>query len=282
MMNNLYSSFTILVNSCDLYEDSWKPFFTLLKTQWPDCGKAEIILNSETKRYECDFLDISTFCGGLGIPWSKRLINCLNNVSTEYVLFFLDDEFLLESVNVNELNRLLDYMNNNSDVGVIYPHKTNKQTIPIEENYFSRDLITKNKRLVCICALWRKSYLLKVLRESESPWEFEHNAPERSKKYPDRILQYNKSLPNLIVYDDQVEIGYGITAKKWLPKTKELFKKYDIEVNYDNLGFYPYENQVIAAKEEAKLSQASRKKVLNPIELLYSIKKKIKNIDFSD
>ena len=28
---------TILVNSCDLYEDTWYPFFKLLQLQWPEC-----------------------------------------------------------------------------------------------------------------------------------------------------------------------------------------------------------------------------------------------------
>lgn len=264
---------TILVNSCDLYEDAWYPFFKLLQIQWPQCDTYPIILNTETKKYDCEFLNIHSFSSNPELTWSRRLLNCLSTIDSEYILFFLEDEFLLKPVNENELFKVIHYMDCNPDVGVVYPHKNKKQTIDIDEDYFSRDLITNNRRLVCICAIWRKSYLKKIIKESESPWDFEENAPERSKQYPDRVLQYNKRLPDLIVYDDQIEIGYGITAKKWLPKTKELFDRYGIQVNYNNLGFYPYENQVIAAKEEAK----KRRKLfsLNPVEFAYNIKKRI-------
>ena len=235
-----------------------------------------IILNSETKEFSCDYLKIQTVCGGRDITWSKRLINCLQGINTEYVLFFLDDEFLLKPVNVDAFNKVILFMNENPDVGVLYPHKNKKQILPVTEDYFPRDLITLNRRLVCICALWRKSYLLKILREEESPWDFEANAPERSKQYPERLLQYNKRLPDLITYDDQIDIGYGITAKKWLPKTKELFDRYGIKVNYDNLGFYPYENQRIEQLEERKKRKARGQKTLNPIEIVYGFKSRIK------
>lgn len=275
-MLDYFKDLSILVSSCDLYEDAWMPFFKLLSIQWPECSKLDIVLNTEHKRYLCDFLNVRSFCGGSDITWSKRLINCLNTIKTEYVLVFLEDEFLIKQVNNYELNRVISYMNKYPDIGIIYPHKTNKQTQKIEDDYFSRDLITDTHRLVCICAIWRKSYLLKVLRDTESPWEFEQNAPSRSKGFPDKVLQYNNRLPDLITYDDQLQIGYGITDKKWLPKTKELFDKYGITVNYDNLGFYPYENQIIAAKDKQMQKQLNQSLSLNPIESLHIIKKKIK------
>lgn len=270
------SDITILVNSCDYYEDAWNPFFRLLKIQWPKCEDYDIVLNTENKTFDCDYLNIRTFCGGNEKTWSKRLLDCLETIDSEYVFFFLEDEFLYEPVNVSEFEKAMNFLNDNKDVGVLYPHKNKKQTIDIDEDYFSRDLITETRRLVCICAIWRKSFLVKMISEEESPWDFETYAPERSKKYSERILQYNKSLPGMIFYDDQVDFGYGITEKKWLPKTKELFDKYEIEVNYDNLGFYPYENQIIAQKERRKQRKREQKVELNPIEILYNIKKKLK------
>lgn len=272
------SNVTILVNSCDLYEDAWFPFFKLLKIHWPECEKYDIVINTEEKVYDCDFLNVRTFSGGKTSTWSKRLIDCLNTIHTEYVLFFLEDEFILKRINESEFQNMIDYLDKNPDVGVIYPHKNKKQTFPIEDKYFSRDLITKNKRLVCICAVWRKSYLLKILCETENPWEFECNAPERSKQFPERILQYNNSLPDLITYDDQVDLGYGITDKKWLPKTKELFEQYGITVNYSNLGFYPYENQAIAAQavEKEKRKSFFRLIITDPMSFAHELKKRIR------
>ena len=265
---------TILVNSCDLYEDAWNPFFRLLKIQWPQCEEYDIVLNTESKEFDCHYLNVRTFCGGFDKTWSKRLMDCLETIDSEYIFFFLEDEFLLEPVNVSEFDKVIDFLNNNKDVGVLYPHKNKKQTMDIDEDYFSRDLITENRRLVCICAIWRKNFLAKMLRVEESPWDFETYAPERSKQYPERVLQYNKKLPGVILYDDQTDFGYGITEKKWLPNTKKLFEKYGIEVDYENLGFYPYENQIIAQEMRRKQRKHEQKLELNPIEIIYNIKKK--------
>ena len=65
---------TILVNSCDLYEDVWEPFFRLLKIQWPECEQYRIVLNTETKEYNCEFLKVETICGGRNSTWSERIL----------------------------------------------------------------------------------------------------------------------------------------------------------------------------------------------------------------
>ena len=83
---------TILVNSCDLYEDAWDPFFRLLKIQWPDCAYP-VILNTETKEYHCDFMDVRTVKSGKKRSWSARLKYALDQIETRFVLFSLEDFF---------------------------------------------------------------------------------------------------------------------------------------------------------------------------------------------
>ena len=87
--------FTIIVNSCDKYEDTWFPFFKLMKIHWPCCDNYDIILNTETKQYTCDFMKLRTINGGTSATWSERLKNILEQIDTEFVLFFLDDFFIL-------------------------------------------------------------------------------------------------------------------------------------------------------------------------------------------
>lgn len=88
MNTPLNNDVTIIVNSCDKYECAWEPFFKLFKINWPECESFNIILNTEEKKYECDFLKINTVPGGKEITWSKRLKNVLVNINTEYILFF--------------------------------------------------------------------------------------------------------------------------------------------------------------------------------------------------
>ncbi|MCQ2744737.1 MAG: hypothetical protein MJ230_08130 [bacterium] len=264
---------TILVNSCDLYEDAWYPFFYLLNEQWPGCPY-KIVLNTETLNFSCDFLKVTTINSNPKFSWSKRLLNVLSKIDTEFVFFVLDDEFLLKPVNVEEFDKLIGYMKNNPDVGVIYPHKNEKQPETIGGKYFSRDLIKNAHRLVCIASVWRKDYLKKILRKHESPWEFEAYAPIRSKRYKYQILQYNKDMPDLFVYDNQLQKGYGITSRKWLPNTKKLFDSYGIKVNYDNLGWYPFTTQLEAVGSKGNKTKSNEQKGLR--EALYKIKRAIK------
>ena len=103
---------TILVNSCDLYEDAWYPFFKLLQIQWPEAQKYDMILSTQTKKFNCDFLDIKTIASG-DKPWSTRIINCLNHIQSKYVLYFLEDEFLQQPVNIEWWEKMLDFMEEN-------------------------------------------------------------------------------------------------------------------------------------------------------------------------
>lgn len=262
------SQITILVNSCDLYEDAWDPFFHLLKIQWPTCSY-DMVLNTETKVYNCNIFNVKTVCSGKK-PWSKRLLYCLNQIDTEYVLFFLEDQFLRKPVNEFWWDRIVEYMNANPDVGVIFPRHTGKQTKNYEEDFFPRDYVTDKFRIVGMVALYRRTYLKKILRKHESAWDFELYASLRSKKYDEKVLQYNNKNPEIFVYDDQIQKGYGITQRKWLPRNKELFEKYGIKVNFNNLGIWNPE-----IKDDTKKIITNNVKTNNLKDSLHNFKKKV-------
>ena len=119
-------------------------------------------------------------------------------------------------------------------------------------------------------ALYRKSYLQNLLRKHENPWEFEIYASIRSKRMKEKVLQYSIYNPAIFVYDDEIEKGYGITARKWLPKNKELFEKYGIEVNFDNLGFLDLE-----AFNNSQKAKGVKEKPKGAKEKLYIVKKRV-------
>jgi hypothetical protein len=50
---------SILVNSCDSYDDLWEPYFSLFHVQWADCPYP-VYLNTETKRYNRSDMKIET------------------------------------------------------------------------------------------------------------------------------------------------------------------------------------------------------------------------------
>lgn len=267
-MNNMV---TLLVNSFDLHEDAWEPFFRLLKIQWPEC-EYPCVLNTETKVFDCDFMDVKTICSGKGKTWSESVIYCLNQIDSEYILYFLEDEFLMERVNTEWFKNTLQYMQEHKDVGVIFVRHSGKQKADSDVPYISRFELTDKFPVVGLAALYRKEYFLKLLRKHENPWEYERYASIRSKRMKEKVLQYSRNYPPMFVFYDEIENGYGITRGKWLPKNKELFEKYGIAVNFDRLGFLDTVDEKKTKISEPPREQNGLKKKL------YAVKKTIVRI----
>lgn len=274
-MNN---NVTILVNSCDKYEDAWEPFFKLLKIHWPECENYKIVLNTETKVYNCDFINVETICGGKNISWSKRLKNVLKEIDSEIVLCILEDFFLQERVNHKVFLEALELMCNDKDIGYINlkysPYRKWLKEPPEGERFASRDLINAGIRLAFMTALWRRTWLIGLLRNHESAWDFEYFGSIRSRRCNTKVLQIRNDegyCEPCFCYDDIIGRGYGITQGQWLPKNKELFDKYGIKVNFDNLGInYKLYEDALNPKPKAPPKEIQKPDFR---ERLYNIKK---------
>lgn len=288
---------TILVNSCDKYEDAWEPFFRLLKIQWPDCPY-DIVLSTETKTYNCDFFNVRTINSDPNLSWSSRLKYTLNQIETEYVLFFLEDFFLLEKVQTDIFGLALDLIMTNEKIGLITFNKRNLGAIfpskPDYENLFVELKKTVLTRTNVLVGLWRKEYYMKLLVDGENPWEYEKNSNLRAKYAGFEIYtqNYEVSFP-AFRYCMNPKDGYGITGGKWLNKNREFFESNGIfDINYDNLGIHEntitYESiqqenrkNQIKNKQESKEVIKKQKLKIRIKEYLYGIKKTIKKSTFA-
>ena len=115
-MTDLDKNCTLLVNSCDSYSDCWDGFFQLLLIQWPEFAMP-VVLNTESKKYAFEGLNIRTIEGGKkNEAWGSRLIRALKSIDTKYVLFALDDFYLDAPVRVDELEKCYHYMENNPKI----------------------------------------------------------------------------------------------------------------------------------------------------------------------
>lgn len=199
--NSDRQNITILLTSSDKYSDAWFPFFQF----WDKyCSSLNypVVINSETKVYETDNPNITTFLGKAGLPWSKRLKNCLKTIKTEYVLLCLEDYFIQSPMDETVFNSALKTMDEDKNVGVIQfaidiPCRYDKEIII--NNYFSpvpaikTDRKTHNGRIYCVLSLYRTKYLNKLLIPSESPWEFEVYGTLRSQYFKEKVYRERKS-----------------------------------------------------------------------------------------
>lgn len=242
------AEFTILVNSTDSFEDCWQPFFKLFSEYWPNCDY-DIVLNTETKDFSYPGLNIR--CSKVGANskavrprWGWCLSQCLDQITTEAVLYLQEDYFLEGKVDVDLIRELAVYM--------VSPNPTHQTCAHIGLTHFGSHgpfSVTEHPllweiganaryRLSLQAGLWKTEALKSFLRDEDTGWSFEEQGPARSRRTSDRLLTVNRQEFNqsrqIFPYTHT-----GIIRGKWNRAAVEsLFSEHDIRVDYSLRGFY--------------------------------------------
>ena len=275
---------TILVNSCDLYEDAWYPFFYLLRKHWPACNY-NIVLNTETKQYHDDYFNIKTINTGTELSWTARLRYVLNKIDTEYVLFFLEDFFLITDVKQEAFDKAVELISNNKDIGLIH-FTPSEKTMPVpkydlDNCFYELPVKKRTLRTRVAVSLFRKDYFLKLLYGDENPWQYERESHIRSMFAGYKIYRQSYELyPPTFTYFIDASIGVGITAKKWLSNNEVLFLSEGIKnVNLESLGTLPSDYLQQKANENKQIKRVGVKQWVYS-NIKHPIKKKIRHVWF--
>lgn len=202
-MNNI----SMILSSCDKYEDAWRPFFSQLKKFWPEFNMP-IYLGTESKTFEFETYDIRCplSLGPIYLQWSERLLQLLKQIDTEFILFSLDDFWITENVDNASFEKILSYMTSNKKMGFVclkqevkdYSSEKDKMNC-VECGYPELWKCNSGKsfRITTQMGIWRRKYLIKILRRHESAWYFETRGTWRSKFYKEEIFDVKK---NVITY----------------------------------------------------------------------------------
>ena len=258
MTNKNGKSYAILVNTYDGFEDCWNPFFKLLSVYWPDCD-GKLYLNTEKKEFSFPGLEIVSLKVAEGVDrrltWSECLINALDSIEEEYVLYLQEDYFLESQVNNGLINEIFDLMKERDAIDCIHflsTVGTGKEYLKEKEyTLYERDLAA-NYSISCQAAFWKKSVLKSYVNPKENGWRFELNGSKRAKKRKDKFY-------NLILNDNKnnLPIPYlmtGIVGGKWLgPEVKTLFDQHNIEMDFSIRGFKVPEKRNFFQKVVAKV-----------------------------
>lgn len=232
-------SCSILVSSCDKFSSAWHPFFTLLNRYWPDCPYC-VFLNTETLSYD-DYQVKTLNCDEPS--WTGRLIESLKKIETDYIIFLLEDFFLMNPVNELVIEDIISKMKKDSQIAVVYPKKISGFEERDDEHpeWIRMDMNKSNKYLInCQAAIWKRSALLDLLIPGLSPWDLERTfkvSDTNSYKFYCSPKGNKFSIEgDVFPYYFAIQNGYGIAKSKWLWNNKEFFKKEQIYVDYDKLG----------------------------------------------
>lgn len=212
----------LIISSCDKCSDLWFPFFTLVKKYWAGFDR-KVYLCTDSKSFEYEGIDIECpLRMPQGSTWSENLMALLNQIKDDYVLFMLDDFWLKTKVDIEQLNRCEKIINNDPDVGficLIYQQEPSTKN-PISVNYPILIEYGRNTpyRVTTQAGLWRRDYLLSLLRKHESAWWFEMFGSKRSKRINLKSYVVRDSV---FFYDDGGVLFRGSFVSDYIKYFKE-------------------------------------------------------------
>ena len=213
---------TILVTSCDAYQDVEGPFITLFRKYWPDCP-FEVVLLTETTETEGFDRTIKT---GKGKTWSQMLVEALKQIETPYVLMEMNDFMLAAPVDTANLLKRIEQMKQFDVVNLrLIPNP------PGQRPWRETDLLEMPKNTAycvsCQTGIWQREYLLGLAAQNKSAWEFERYGSFMVGNEPRPILVTPKrEYPDV----DTVHKGH------WVPAGVQLLKENGIDYDYSKRG----------------------------------------------
>ncbi|MEP7272581.1 MAG: hypothetical protein ABI882_13840 [Acidobacteriota bacterium] len=219
---------SILVSSCDRLSDCWMPFFHGLRKYWPTCPYPVFFISNTRGFIHEGFTSIKT---GEDLGWSRNLLLALDQVETPYLLYLQEDYWISERVNGAAIADYVALMeeNNLSYVRLV--------ALPPPDGDFDGDdrlgIIgdTDGYRASLQASLWRKDVLRTLIDPNETPWEFEWNGTERSRKYRGTFLSVKPRASDPFYYG----IRYVCTAVirgRWSSEAGEYAKGEGIDVDF--------------------------------------------------
>lgn len=248
------SKISILVNSCDSYEDLWDPFFKLLSKYFSN--DFDVYLNIEEKTPSIENVKVLNF--PRNESWGKRFRNAIKQIDSEYIIILLDDFFLRQKVNVDEIMKCAKRLDEQRDIACFYFNDTGKRfTKEFVDDFTFSDYLLAKKGAHYVYnlqpALWRKEDLYINIQDFESPWSWE----VLGSKYQTSNSKFYFLKPACSrVFDYGYNAnGMGVFRGKWVMNdVQPLFDKEGIEVDYSKRGPYKAnDNKLILFKQRIEL-----------------------------
>jgi hypothetical protein len=182
------------------------------------------------------------------------LYHALQQIDSEYVLFTLDDFFIHYPVKQNRVEQIIQWMKEDQNIACFYLYPFNKpgNTYPTKYQGFQKITHEYDLILQAQMGIWRKKALLKLIRKSESPWEFEEFGSKRASKtkwdfYSIYSTEPMKEEDAVIYYILALTLGYGVSGGKWLFNNKKLFEKYGIQADFSKRGSWKSREEILDA-----------------------------------
>lgn len=218
-LKDFADSVAILVSSCDVFFDVWRPFTYFFARFWPDCPfKTFLTVNELSVRSgRIEPLTVGTDRG-----WASNLKLALEQMKETHILYMQEDYFLTAPVDNQQMAiDCTDAMSLNAD-SLCFRSRTHVEpafqplndrfgVVPRESDGRTRNQVT----------LWNRTKLLSALREGETGWEMEARGSDRTREM--LMLSYGARHNTPIPY-----LMSAIVRGLWMPDALELCAQHGV------------------------------------------------------
>lgn len=220
--------FVIVIGTYDPYWRAWEPMCHGLEKYWPEHPKPVEWITSK-KQAPCGI----THAVGHENDWSARMKAGLKKVAAHTLLWLTEDNWLTAPVHNEIINRYASYINKRELRHIrLYPGWEHDE--PDGGGMFDESLarfsLRSPYRASLKPGLWNRWTFYHLLREGETPWEFEQFGSKRSREYANQfcaIKDWNcfyyvtKTNPDGLWVKSPVFKGHWtVAAKKYKEKEK--------------------------------------------------------------
>jgi hypothetical protein len=227
---------TIVINTCDSYQDVLGIFFHALRDFWPDCPYP-VVINTESNilGYPARVHNYRSSSGQ--DDWGDRLRSTLDTIDTDFVLMLYDDFILDAPVDNKRLQAALQLLQSQAPAVVAYLINT---ALPLEttntDSAFIRIRDKVDYRLNSAPAIWRKKALLDYTAAGDTPWAWEVFGSYKTWGDGRMFYSLNPELPDIYPYNHAK--GGAIYRGKWVREVVEqVTRQYTLKIDWSQRGY---------------------------------------------
>lgn len=259
---------TLLVNSSDGFDDCWPIFFTFLERYWPEMT-FPVLLNTECKSWTHSSISLRTSRvaerEGHRLTWSECLIRAIDQIDTPLLMYFQEDYFIDREVRADLVDRAIDLMIANPQIGhiALTKHASHGPYGASDWPGFSTIGRAARYRISTQAGLWRPSVLRSYLHPSENGWMFEILGTRRAHRRNDLFL-----IADFAAEQGGPAIDYihtGIIKGRWHPAIPQLFARHGISIDTDRRGLYVEPDPIRRKMEVVRKLASNPRHLLNQL-----------------
>lgn len=224
----------VLILSCDKYKDAWAPFFSLFRKFWPSC-EYPVYLGINEASFQTE--NVKVIHSGKAADWSTDTRKILEQIPEPYVIVLLEDYFLERPVDLGWLQSCLDFTKKNDAafMRIASFRKDYESMYAFDASTFNPQFgITRLNapfRANLQAGIWSKNDLLELIKDGESPWEFETNGSIRSRAMRRPFLGITKSSNKDILSGPIPYLCTAITKGTWMREVITICKKENVPID---------------------------------------------------